>query len=218
MITVVIIGLFIELISYISSLRAFRLDMPVLFKQFSFFLLFIVLVEGFAFSWSRGLYKYTSLGQINHSFYNIFHFLIYLFYLYFFHSVLKSPGIKYAIKIISAVYIVFVMINLVFGQGLFVLNSYTELFNTFIMVFLSISYYYQLLKAEEIVPVRNDLVFWISTGVLIHHLASMMSLFMINIINAFPKGKSQGIYLIVIFSAMVMYLCFTIGFLWTKKK
>lgn len=212
------IALFTPVLSYLSSLNAFRLDMPVIFKQFSYFLLFITLGEFFGFAWLMGLYKLTSFARTNHWFYNIFHFITYLFYLYFFHHVIVAARIRRAIKIIAVIYPLFVIGNFLFGQGLLKLNPYTELLNTFLMVFLSISYYYQVLKSKEIVRLQHDTVFWISTGVLIYHLGSMMLLFLVNITNTFSIQKAQGIYVIVLLSAIIMYLCFTTGFLWAKKK
>jgi hypothetical protein len=112
----------------------------------------------------------------------------------------------------------FVAINLAVGQGVLKINSYTELLNTFMMVFLSITYYFQVLKTKEIIVIKHDIVFWISTGVLIYHLGSMLLLFLIEVVNTSLAANAWRLFIIVELSSMIMYLCFTIGFLWAKKK
>jgi hypothetical protein len=216
--TILFISLIPILLSYLSSLRAFRLDMPVIFKRFSFFLLFVLFGESFAIAWPRWIYMHTQMTSYNAWFYNFFHFFCYLFYLYFFYSVLSFPGIKRVIKALALLYVFFVAINLAVGQGVLKINSYTELLNTFMMVFLSITYYFQVLKTKEIIVIKHDIVFWISTGVLIYHLGSMLLLFLIEVVNTSLAANAWRLFIIVELSSMIMYLCFTIGFLWAKKK
>lgn len=206
------------LLSCISSLKAFRLDMPVIFKHFSFFLFFVFLGEIFALLWVKKLYQFTPFTRNSHWFYNIFHFVIYLFYLYFFHAVLLLPKVKKWIRLLAVAYAGVAIINFFFVQGPFRLNTYTELLACFIMVFLSIAYYYQLLYAKEIISLRRDTVFWLSTGILIYHLGSMMGLFFINIMNIISVEKAKSVHLIIQVASVLMSINFSIAFLCRKKK
>jgi hypothetical protein len=139
-------------------------------------------------------------------------------FIFFVTCVLSFPGIKRVIKALALLYVFFVAINLAVGQGVLKINSYTELLNTFMMVFLSITYYFQVLKTKEIIVIKHDIVFWISTGVLIYHLGSMLLLFLIEVVNTSLAANAWRLFIIVELSSMIMYLCFTIGFLWAKKK
>lgn len=206
------------LLSYVSSLRAFRLDTPQPFRHFSFFLLFVLIGEVFGVLWPRYIYQFTPFSRNNQWFYNFFHLLSCLFYLYFFYRVLTLPVIKKAIVLLAIVYTLFAVINLLFFQGVMQLNTYTELFICFIMVFLSISYYFQLLYSSQIVHLNCDTLFWISTGILIYNLGSMMGIFLINVMNAISNEKARSIHYIIQLSAVLMYVNFTIAFLCRKIK
>lgn len=212
------LSLLFVLLSYISSLSAFRLDMAKPFRHFSYFLLFVLLSEIFGMAWPRKLYLYASATRNNQWFYNAFHFVSYLFYMYFYLLVIPHAKIRAAIKTIRGIYILFAIGNMLFVQGFMHLNTHTELLASFIMISLSIAYYYQLLYAKEIVSLKRDSVFWISTGILIYHLGSMMGLFLINVMNVVSNGMAQSIHLIIQASAILMYLNFSIAFLCPKKK
>jgi hypothetical protein len=205
------------LVSYISSLRSFRLDMPLIYRQFSFFLLFVLMGELFAMAWSKWIYLCTPFGQSNQWFYNPFHMCSYLFYLYFFYIISRTARIRQIIKLLAIVYFLFAACNL-FIQGSKELNTYTSLLSAFMMVFLSISYYYQMLNEKEVVPLRSNMAFWISTGLLICHLASSMSTFLINVAAYYSTAAALKIHLIVMLAAMAMYLTYTIGYLCQRKQ
>ncbi len=205
-------------ISYISSLRAFRLDMIKPFKAFSFFLLFVLVGEVFAFSWKEKLYSYTSYTKNNLWFYNLFHLLIYPFYIWLFLQLVYLKNVRSIIKILWVAFYIFAAYNLIKGQGLYKLNSHTILFTGVIMIFLSISYYYQLLYAKNIITLKRDTGFWISTGLLINQLGSVLALFFISILGILSKDTTSNILLFVKISVLVMYITYSIAFLCHKTK
>jgi hypothetical protein len=205
------------LASYLCSLRVFWLDMPAIFRNFSFFLLFVFLGECFGIAWPRVIYRHTPFSQGNQWFYNYFHFFCYLFYLWFFYRLLESPVTKRVIGILAAAYTLFAVSNWLFGQGPVMLNTYTDLFACFMMVFLSIATYFQLLYAKEVIVLQRSPLFWISTGVLIYHLGSMMGLFLINVMNVISNERAQYVHIIIMFSAVLMYINYSIVFLCAKR-
>lgn len=203
-------------ISYISSLRAFRLDMPFLYKRFSYFLLFMLIGESFAVAWPKWIYQHTSLGNSTIRFYYFFHIATYLFYLYFFHEVLRSLKLKRTVNVLGIVYVVLAIV-LLFTKG-FAAFPYNYLFASFLMVFFSIAYYYQLLNAKELVPLKDDMAFWISTGVFIHHLGSTFALFLVNVLNYYSAAAAAKVFMVVLYAAMAMYLTYSIGYLCHRKQ
>lgn len=206
------------LISFLSSLNAFRLDLPKPFKQFSLFLLFVFLAEVFGVAWAKKLYQFTNFSRSNQWFYNLFHFCCYLFYLYFFNQVIQFPRIKKWIRGLSLFFVLFAAGNLLFFQGPLHLNTYTELVACLIVIFLCIAYYFELLHNNEIISLKSDLVFWISTGLLIYHLGSFMGLLLINVMNMISLAKARSILLIIQSSAIIMYLTISTGFICSRKK
>lgn len=201
------------LISYISSLRAFRLDMPLIFKQFSRFLLFVLLGEAFGVSWPKWIHQLTPFSKANGWFYNPFHVCCYVFYFYFFYRILQSPKLKKLVIAFCIVYLCFVIISFSIN-GVDGFNPYNNQLASFLMCFLIITYYYQLLTAREIILLKNDMAFWICTGLLVYHLGSVLDL---SLINYFSDAAAQKIHMVVMLAAAAMYLTYTIGYLCHKK-
>jgi hypothetical protein len=206
------------LLSYISSLRSFRLDMPRHFKHFSFFLLFTLLGEVFAYAWPRLLYEYTPYDRSNQWFYNIFHFIGYCFCFYFFSRILVRANIRRSVVISCILYALFAIGNFFFLQGPVRLNTYSELVASALLVFCSISYYYQLLYAKEVVAIKNDSAFWISTGIFINALGSILGLSLINMMFRYSPDKALTFLLLIQLSGLLTYITFSIAFLCHKKK
>lgn len=223
------VSLIIILLSYLSSTRIFTLKSltgtpgstpgyHVLLKRFSWFLLFTFLCESFGVAWPRVIYQHTPFTRSNQWFYILFHLASYLFYLWFFFNALSSAGAHKIVKIFLWVYIGFSAINYCFIQGPLQLNTFSDLFACFMMVFLCITYYYQLLRAPVFLPLHTQPLFWIITGLLIYHLGSMMGLFLINLMNFISIDQAMNILIIIQIAAILMYINYSIAFLCMKKK
>lgn len=207
------VNIIFMLISFISSLKAFRLDMPLIFKQFSYFLLFVFLCESFGIAWPKGISDIFHLGKPNQWFYNFFHVLMYSFYFYFFHRILVSAKLKKLVVVFFIVYIAVVIVNFS-RNGVYQFNLTNFQVAAFLMFFLSITYYYQLLSAREFVSLKNDIPFWISTGLMMYHLGSALEL---SLITYFSKAAAEKIHMLVMLASLAMYLTYTIGYLCHKK-
>jgi hypothetical protein len=204
--------------SWLCSLRSLSAGGNRKLRQFSFFLLFVVLGETFGILWTTRLHHLLDLSRNNQWFYNLFHLCSYLFLIYFFYQIIYHQGIRKVIRWLVIPFLLFSAINLAFFQGIMQLNTYTEILACFFMIFLSITYYYQLLYAKYVVSLMRDSFFWISTGMLIYHLGSAMGIFLINVMNAISNEKARSIHSIILFSAVIMYLNFSIAFLCQRKK
>lgn len=212
------IALAFLLLSYISSLKAFRLDMPKHYKHFSFFLLISLISEIFTYAWSRVLYQYTSFDNSNQWFYNIYHFVGYCFCLYFFSKTLQRPSIIKTVRISSVLYALFAIGNFLFVQGPIQLNTYSELLASALLFFFSIAYYYQLLHAKAIVAIKTDAAFWISTGIFINALGSILGLVLINMMYRISLDRAKIFLILIQLSGLFAYLTFSIAYLCQTKK
>jgi hypothetical protein len=206
------------LISYLSSLNAFRLDMAKPYKQFSYYLLFVSLGELFAFAWQEWLYRLTPFPKYTQWFYNGFHYISYLFIMYFFYQVLRSAGVRNVLKVMGILYAAFALINMLFIQGLIWLNSYSELLASVILIFSSVAYFYQLLFAKKVETIKNNPLFWISSGVLLSHLGSVLALYLINNMTTISLPRAYFFLSLIRLAGIFTYLIFLIAFLCQKKK
>jgi hypothetical protein len=205
------------LISAISSLRSFRLDTSKAYRYFSIFLFVLFIADVFGFAWPRVLHYRFNLGQKTLWLYNPLRLLSYTFYACFFYSVLTNRKIKTVIKFLAAALIIFGVTNMLFIQKISAHNSYTALFGQFLMIFISVSYYYQLLKAKDIIVLHKDTVFWISSGLLIYNLCGSINYFLIDIMDFFSRDLAKKLHQTIMYFSVLMYLTFTIAFLCMKK-
>lgn len=215
---IIYLSVFTVLIAYLSSLRSYRLGLIPVFRNFSVFLLLVLLGEIFGIAWSRYLYRHTVFTRGNQWFYIWFHFLQFLFYLYFFYSVSKSRRWKRWISIVVLLFVLFSLTDYTFLHGPWQLNTWAEMLGSLLMVICSIAYYRQLLMAHVYVPLRNDTPFWVATGVLIYNLGSILGTLLINTMYRHSEKEAGNIHLIILISAILMYLTFTTGFLCRKKQ
>lgn len=206
------------LLSYLSSLNAFRLDMLKPYKQFSFYLLFVSLGELFAFAWQEWLYRLTPYPKYTQWFYNGFHYISYVFLIYFFYQVLSLKNVKTALKVLGVFYAVFAIVNMLYIQGIVWLNTYSELLASFILIFSSIAYFYQLFYDKKVEPINNNPMFWISSGVLLCHMGSVLAMYLINNMTSISLPKAYFFLSLIRLAGIFTYLTFSIAFLCQKKK
>ncbi|MCX6316613.1 MAG: hypothetical protein NTW29_04945 [Bacteroidetes bacterium] len=212
------IYLAVILIAVISSLNAFRLDMARPYKQFSVFIFFVFAVEACAVAWPRLVSNYHwDYSNENHWIYNIYLLPAYLFYLYFYYNLLSNLKIKKAICYAGVVFFLTGLANLIFGQGLFTLNTYTVLAGGLLVVLLSISYFLEVIHSQDIRPLSTNALFWISSGAFLFHLTALLGLFFIIFLNHWYGRAAHATIMIIKITSILMYLFYSIAFLCQKK-
>src|SRR5258705_12717203 len=97
------------LLSAIFGLNTFRQKWPLPFRLFSVFVAVTLCMELFAMWWNVTLHatKYWHYNASNLWLYNFYLIPQYLFYLYFFYTVLWDEKSKQALKLMSILYALF---------------------------------------------------------------------------------------------------------------
>ncbi len=152
-----------------------------------------------------------------YSFYNnlIFNIFDIIFFLYFFYVFWSTITDKINKKVIKWGAILFVLISLFnpFSQD-FVLfpQIWASSFGSIILI-ACILYYYNQLRRRTPIPKSHDLLFWISTGLLVFYTFYPFIL----IIGHFDYGLYQKLHIHHLL-IVVMYSCFILGFILMSRK
>jgi hypothetical protein len=199
---------FLPLVELIAAIFA-----TVYFKKYSesnekYFLYFL---------WFTFLIDLTGVcldyNAINNSFiYEIYTVSSFLFYFYWYYLILKSKIFRKITFLLATIFIVMTVITLAVtslsGQG------YAFSTGAIGILMLTIFHFYQLLHGDEVLNVKYKLSFWISTALLLFYLGIIPLI----LLSKYLKIKGLS-YNIIIFSlSIILYGCYIIGFIWTKKK
>lgn len=206
------------LFSAILSLKSFRLRWPEVFRLFSIFLFATLFTELFAIAWKLYLYKtpFWNYSKSNAWIYNIYLVPEYLFYFLFYFSVLKSNLVKKFIIIFSVIYAVGGIINLIFIQTLFNLNTYNIIAGNLTVLFLSLNYFHQSIKENESIENTREPLFWISIGVFVFNTASLPYFTFLNYLSKNNIALAIALFNILLALNILMYSFYLIAFLCSK--
>lgn len=207
------IYLWFEIIALIASLLFYYHFKENKLKYFVPFLFFIVCYE---------LGDYNDLFTIrntNHWAINIITTIEFLFYSFFIRATFSNSVLKKASLVAIISILILTVLNITFIQGFWRLHSYTFLLGALVIIFLSCSFFYELLNID----IKNGSVlkyplFWIVTGILFFYLGQF-SFFTFFEYMAYTKDYSYFILFRYIsnFSNAILYTCLSIGFACTSQ-
>jgi len=160
-----------------------------------------------------------TLFEENYWLYNGYTIVSYFIYISYFKWHLESAQQKRLITFLLVLFIVGQIIDFsVSGTYFESYSSYGDIVGT-ALVLLSIGlYYYQLLTSDEILKFNTSLPFYISMGAILLHLV-LTPLFIYS--SYFDSGSPDFVKLyksIVLFTNLLVYLLYSIGFLICLKK
>lgn len=201
------------LVSAIFSLKTFRLKWPLTYKLFSAFLITALITELAGTLWAYDLFEFQKWDPFKTGNNNwLITFLLipqYLFFITIYYSVLKNERLKKVVAAIAILYTIFAILNLAFGQGISIINSYTHIAASFVMLFLVLAYFEQIRKDKVLINLRREPLVWISLGNFIYHLINIPFLFTINyLIKSYPQivGSFFNFYLIILIITYSLYI------------
>lgn len=164
-----------------------------------------------------GYFTKNDYLEINYLVFNIYYITHFSFFFYVFMAMIDDVRFKKYIKIVTVVFWLFFLSEIVFTGILEDSFAKTYIAGAGILVFCIILYYINILQSSLVLVVKNDLLFWISVGLFLFYIGYIP----IKIIKTwFYKPDSFFEFLLLIqFSLItIMYLFFLTGFLWMKKR
>ena len=124
---------------------------------------------------------------------------------------------KFWVSIFFISFLIVTIINWFFIQS-FILewSELPNIFGSLFLIVIILFYFIELLKSEQMLIFHKSLLFWISVGLLIFYACTIPFSIKMNGYALIPG--IHKLFLIIYVSAIIMYLTFTFGFIWSKKE
>ncbi len=191
-------------------------------KYFLYLLWYITITEFFSLYTNENevlIYIDKSGQKYNLWMFNLLEIITFitLFYIYF--RSIKNLNYKFWIKIFIISYIIISIINWSVLQN-FILewSELPYIIGSFFTIGAIVFYFIELLRSEKIVLFHKTLLFWISIGLLLFYAGTIPFSIEMNGYALIPGIRIHKLFLIMYILAILMYLIFTFGFIWSKKE
>ena len=149
--------------------------------------------------------------------YNTLEFITFNTLFFIYSKYLESINYKKWVRYFAYVFSIVFTINWIFIQNYFKEGAEIPVILGSIFLILSILFYLiELLRSEIIIVFHRLLLFWISVGLLLFYTGTIPFTLKVNEYMLFPG--IHKLFLIVYILAIIMYLTFSFGFIWSKKE
>lgn len=204
------------LLSAVFSLKAFGLKWPKAYRTFSVFLIVTLFDEIFAIAWKWELHKAWGYLSWNNWVYNIFHLIRFPLFVLFYYKILDLTLVKKITLVVAPLIVIFGILDFFFIQTPHLMNSNTVLLTNVFGIFLSLAYFWQMLRSSKIVRLTSLAAFWISLGAFIYCSASIPHFIFSGSVD---RQSELGILLLYIGVGLnvIQYTCYLIAFLCRPK-
>ncbi len=149
-------------------------------------------------------------SSLGHTIYSIISFL---FYFYWYYNVLESRFSKIITLIFTTAFLTMSALAFVFPEAMGG-KGYAFVTGAISLLVLTFFHFYQLLRSDEVLVVKYKLSFWVSTALLLFYMGILPLILLAEYLEV--KGSSYTIILICL--NLILYGCYIIGFIWTKKR
>lgn len=159
------------------------------------------------------VYSY-SLETSNHWIYNIYTSGQIVFIAFIYSKLISNQKISKQIRLLLLIFMILVVLNFLFLQSFFKFHTFSYIIGCFLVFYISILYFKQLLNEKNWLPLKKLPFFWITIGNIIFYICSMFYMGSINYIN--DKNYDEYGSLINIFVYLftsIQYILYTIAFL-----
>jgi hypothetical protein len=195
------------LTAFISSLISFRLDLPFHLKLFSCLLGLTFLVEVSAATLAYGFHRK------NNWVYNSFMLVEFWVYAYFYFCLIRRIILRRILYVFLVIFPIFWLVTVIFFFGFRMWDSYVVIVGSFFSVLFALMYYYCVVTARDIVPLRMLPEFWVATGMLIFYLGAFPYFGLLNFLVKNHLEVAQQLLVVLQVLDTLMYILFSYGYL-----
>ena len=211
-----------ELISAVAGTIYFYKYKTTSLKYFLLLLWFITIVE-FTVSYVSSnhikvLLFFDSNGQqYNLWFYNLLRIVTFLTLFFIYFKTIKTMKYKRMILFFGLTYSIILIINWSIIQNFFYeMSEIPRVMGSLFLIITILFYFIELLRSDKIILFHKTLLFWISVGLLFYYSGTIPFSLKFNGYMLIPG--IHKLFLINTILAILMYLTFTFGFIWSKKE
>jgi hypothetical protein len=143
-------------------------------------------------------------------------FIVEVYCRYFYYTLIEVKILRRIIFLFLWIFPIFWLATVVFLFGLRQWNTYVTVVGSFFSILFALMYYYQLITAKEIQPIRHLPEFWIATGMLIFYLWELPYSGTLNFFLDYyvaHRTVSRGLLTVRLILDTLMYAMFCYGYL-----
>ncbi|MDC7995875.1 hypothetical protein [Altibacter sp. HG106] len=145
--------------------------------------------------------------------YTTFTIFSFLFYFYWYHTVLRTKLAKRYVWIVAICYLALTL-WIEYHKALYGGKGYAFVFASIGILSMACWHFYELLRAEWVLVVKHRLEFWVSTALLLFYIGILPLM----LLSEYLGVEDLGYFIILVSLIIIMYGCYSIGFIWMKNK
>ena len=204
--------LFFVWLTCLTAIFIYQKTLPFSYRWFAVLIVLLSILEtiGNAIGFS---------GTRDHFFFNIIFAIQLTFLPLFFYYWLAMPALKKIITVFLFIFPALVIVNTIWGQGFYTLQTYTYALGGSFVLLLSVAYLRELYTDEETQNIFLNPVFWFSIAYLIYFAVTVPFYGMLNYLVKNQLEFAQKYYLLIMDGTICLYnILLTIGFLCMKAR
>jgi len=162
-----------------------------------------------------GAFLRIRIGIDNILIFNIYTLLNFSYLLSVYYIFLKKKYSKSLIKCFIIMYVITFLVNIFFEDYVSLSNTIPYLMGCCFLCISIILYFIEILNSDKVLQVKNNLLFWISMGLLLFHIGVIPY----RIIRNHYENIENFNYIVFLFHMLILILnvCYIIGFIWSHK-
>jgi hypothetical protein len=177
-------------------------------KYFMHFLWFVFIMD-----FGIGGYIELVLKQNNSWVYNIYFLISFLFYFYWYYSIIKKTTFKQLVLFLAVTFVILdIFCFVVIGNNQYHISAF--IFGAIINLIATLFYFSELLASKIVIHLKHKLSFWIATALMLFNVVMIPFMIYIDTITRVDYPNYQ--YLLISLN-LILYSCYSIGFIWSKK-
>ena len=207
------------LLAFIMSLIKYRLYYDTILKYLPMVIAYTLLsevlglivrdVENIQIIYEKEFYNYNTI------IFNIFDIIFFLYFFYVYYHIIDNSRSKKIITYGSILFIISCILNL-FTQDFYIEpQNYAIIIGSLILLYAVLMYLYNTFIEKHSLPLRNNLLFWISTGLLIFYIWYPISMYILTFNYSLYTEYNLSVYHYATIG--LFYSCIIIGFTLMKR-
>ena len=150
--------------------------------------------------------------------YNIYNIVFFLYFYYIFRCHIMKRGHRKSITIGSCIFVIICLVNPFLQNFVIDPQLYSYISGSVMLIYCIILYFIEILGSSKILYIKEDLLFWISIGLLLFYVGYIpikLTRYFFAVENVDIYMNLRRVHLILI---IIMYGCFINGFIWMKRR
>jgi hypothetical protein len=202
-----------EALACISGFLYWKKIKASYWKWFPVYLLFVVLSE-----FAGHYFRFHGMVQANKDFFDYFEIPVeFFFFFWVFYNSFENPKNKRLPIVCAGIYLVCWLTDvLYFSNHVYWFYSFSYTIGNLLLLILILRYFIQLVTSDAILTFKNNMLFWVGTGLLLYYLGTFPYYGLRNtMVNGYHDLFQKYSYIMFILNCL-MYLSFSFSFIWGR--